>query len=145
MTRLWGVGGSLFSSDAVGNITDCGEERGRTRAALGSVGEPHSIPHESATPSHCPGTVILATYSSVWCTRGAVTGELSQKRYIGKFRQKGQEEQSAGEVASAVALKPGGTQGCGHRDPGVRLQRFGVSREKAEEWAERGLAWRSSG
>ena len=74
-----------------------------------------------------------------------MTGELSQKRYIGKFRQKGQEEQSAGEAASAVALKPEGAQDCGHRDPGVRLRRCGVSREEAEEWAGRGLAWSSSG
>lgn len=36
MTRLREAGGSLFSSDAVGNIGNCGEERARTSAALGS-------------------------------------------------------------------------------------------------------------
>ena len=50
--------------------------------------------------------------------RERATGELSQKRHTGKFRQKGQEEQSAGEAASAAALKPEGAQGCGRRDPG---------------------------
>lgn len=114
ITRLGGVGGSLFSSDAVGNIWDCREVRVRFRAALGQAEEPTSILRGSASLYPCPGHSDPSHFQvCVMCWRN------SGRENWGEFRQEGQEEQSAEENTSAIAQRPGGARGCRHRDPGV--------------------------